>query len=87
MSDCGTGKNSEKVHVEADWVTFRGYGVNTTVVEWNDTASTIGANGKPLGTFGSATVAVDGDHFTARQISFKVKSPTTPLSFTSKSPK
>ncbi|KAH7440755.1 hypothetical protein KP509_03G008900 [Ceratopteris richardii] len=68
----------EKVRVDASWVTFQGMGSGLTVIQWGDMASTIGPDGKELGTFNSASVAVNGDHFTARDISFKNTAPAPP---------
>lgn len=62
----------EKVTVQAPWITFQGAGPRLTEIQWGDTASTKGPNGKPLSTFGSASVAINADHFTARDISFRV---------------
>ncbi|KAH7424415.1 hypothetical protein KP509_11G007800 [Ceratopteris richardii] len=61
----------EKVQVDASWVTFQGAGPRLTEIQWGDTASTKGPDGE-LGTFKSASVAVNGEHFTARDISFRL---------------
>ncbi|KAH7428013.1 hypothetical protein KP509_10G071400 [Ceratopteris richardii] len=41
-------------------------------------ASTKGPDGKELGTFNSASVAINGDHFTARDITFRNTAPPPP---------
>ncbi|KAH7424416.1 hypothetical protein KP509_11G007900 [Ceratopteris richardii] len=67
----------EKVQVDASWVTFQGAGPRLTEIQWGDTASTKGPDGE-LGTFKSASVAINGDHFTARDISFRNTAPPPP---------
>lgn len=54
------------------FITIEGEGADNTIVEWGDTAKTIGPNGKPLGTFNSATFAVNSPYFMAKNITFKV---------------
>ena len=56
----------EKVTVDQDWITFQGDGPRLTEIQWGDTATSAGS------TFKSASVAVNGDHFTAKDISFRV---------------
>ena len=56
----------EKVKVDQDWITFQGDGPRLTEIQWGDTANSAGS------TFKSASVAVNGDHFTAKDISFRV---------------
>ncbi|MCO5595128.1 hypothetical protein L7F22_049166 [Adiantum nelumboides] len=68
----------EKVKVDVPWVTFQGAGPRLTEIQWGDMASTKGPDGKQLSTFGSASVAVNGDHFTARDISFRNTAPPPP---------
>ncbi|KAL0346638.1 UNVERIFIED_CONTAM: putative pectinesterase 53 [Sesamum calycinum] len=50
----------------------QGGGADSTIVEWGDTAQTPGPKGRPLGTFASATFAVDAPYFIAKNITFKV---------------
>jgi hypothetical protein len=56
------------------FVTVEGAGADKTVVQWGDTADTAGAWGRPMGTFGSATFAVNSMFFVAKNITFKVLS-------------
>lgn len=55
------------------FITIEGAGAEKTIVQWGDTAQTPGPNGKPLGTFASATFAVNAPYFIAKNITFKVK--------------
>lgn len=58
------------------FVTLEGAGADKTVVQWGDTADTpAGPAGRPLGTFNSATFAVNAQYFLARNITFKVNKP------------
>jgi pectinesterase len=54
------------------FITIEGAGADKTVVQWGDTAETVGSFGRPLGTFGSATFAVNSAFFVAKNITFKV---------------
>lgn len=54
------------------FVTIQGAGADKTVVQWGDTAQTPGPRGQPLGTYGSATFAVNSPYFIAKNITFKV---------------
>ena len=64
----------EKVHVPArkPFITFQGSGSAKTVITWNARASDRGQSGGILGTFDSASVAIDSDYFVARDITFQV---------------
>jgi len=53
-------------------VTLQGEGSLDTVLEWNDTASNVDLQGNPLMTYHSATVAIEGHGFVARNLTFKV---------------
>jgi pectinesterase len=70
VSVCG----SEKVHVPArkPFITIRGSGSGSTVVTWNARASDRGQSGGILGTYDSASVAIDSDYFVAKAITFQV---------------
>ena len=65
------------------YITIVGGGWNNTIMQWSDTASTVGKNGKKLGTYLSASVAVEAHYFIARNITFQVNLRTT---FTDSSP-
>ncbi|KMT03214.1 hypothetical protein BVRB_8g197630 [Beta vulgaris subsp. vulgaris] len=71
------GTYSEKVYIPPlkAFITIEGEGADNTIVEWGDTAKTIGPNGKPLGTFNSATFAVNSPYFMAKNITFKNTTP------------
>jgi pectinesterase len=64
----------EKVNISPmrAFITIEGAGADKTVVQWGDTAETVGSFGRPLGTFGSATFAVNSAFFVAKNITFKV---------------
>ncbi|XP_057545688.1 probable pectinesterase 53 isoform X2 [Amaranthus tricolor] len=49
----------EKVNIPPlkSFISIIGEGAEKTIVQWGDTAKTVGPNGKPLGTFNSATFA------------------------------
>ncbi|KAJ3704060.1 hypothetical protein LUZ61_007765 [Rhynchospora tenuis] len=71
------GTYTEKVSVTAmrAFVTIQGAGADRTVVQWGDTADTLGPRGQPIGTFNSATFAVNSAFFIARNITFKNTTP------------
>ncbi|KAJ1277076.1 hypothetical protein BS78_05G266200 [Paspalum vaginatum] len=73
------GEYREKLFLNASkpYVTFRSTDpVNhPAVIAWNDTAATPGADGKPVGTVGSTTVAVESDYFVAEGVVFKNDAP------------
>lgn len=54
------------------YITLEGAGAGKTILRWDDTADRIGPNGQPLGTYGSATFAVNANYFVAKNITFKV---------------
>lgn len=65
----------EKVNIPPlkSFITIEGAGADKTIVQWGDTAQTIGAKGQPIGTYGSATFAVNSPYFIAKNITFQVK--------------
>ncbi|ERN10857.1 hypothetical protein AMTR_s00027p00247950 [Amborella trichopoda] len=69
----------EKVNIAATkaYISLEGAGAEKTVIEWDDTADKIGANGQPMGTFASATMAVNSPYFIAKNITFKNTAPVT----------
>ncbi|OQU87513.1 hypothetical protein SORBI_3003G292100 [Sorghum bicolor] len=72
------GTYTEKVSISAmrAFITLEGAGADSTIVQWGDTAdSPTGPKGRPLGTFNSATFAVNAQYFLARNITFKNTSP------------
>ena len=54
------------------YITLEGAGLDNTIIEWDDTAGRLGQSGRPLGTFGSATFAVNSPYFIAKNVTFKV---------------
>ncbi|KAL1808857.1 probable pectinesterase 53 [Daucus carota subsp. sativus] len=60
------------------YITIEGAGADKTIVEWGDTAQTLGPKGQPLGTYGSATFAVNSLYFIAKNITFKNTTPVPP---------
>ncbi|XP_039118984.1 probable pectinesterase 53 [Dioscorea cayenensis subsp. rotundata] len=67
------GTYREKVNISPlrAFITIQGAGADKTVIQWGDTAQTLGANGKPMGTFNSATFAINAPYFIAKNITFK----------------
>ncbi|KAF8377874.1 hypothetical protein HHK36_031262 [Tetracentron sinense] len=74
------GTYREKVEIPATkaYVSLEGEGSDKTIIEWDDTADRLGLNGRPLGTFASATFAVNSPYFIAKNITFKNKAPLPP---------
>ncbi|XP_062102525.1 probable pectinesterase 53 [Humulus lupulus] len=70
----------EKVEIPKTmaYITLEGAGVENTIVEWDDTADRLGESGQPLGTFGSATFAVNSPYFIAKNVTFKNRAPSPP---------
>ncbi|KAL9658993.1 hypothetical protein QQ045_018644 [Rhodiola kirilowii] len=71
------GVYTEKVNIPPmkAFITIEGAGADKTIVQWGDTAQTIGARGQPIGTFKSATFAVNSPYFIAKNITFKNTTP------------
>lgn len=67
----------EKVFVPGTkpYISFIGQRNQTqgVVITWNSKSSDIGSNGQALGTYGSATVAIESDYFCANRITFEVR--------------
>lgn len=55
------------------FITLLGDARDPATITGNDTASVTGRNGNPIGTFQSATVAVDANYFMAINIKFEVR--------------
>ncbi|RLN30149.1 putative pectinesterase 53 [Panicum miliaceum] len=71
----GTYKEKVLVPYTKHFVTFLGDPKSPPVIMWNDTAATHGKDGQPVGTVGSATVAVESDYFLASSIVFRNHAP------------
>ncbi|KAK4486000.1 hypothetical protein RD792_008658 [Penstemon davidsonii] len=80
----GTYKEKIEIPMTMGYVTLEGSGAAKTIIRWDDTADRIGKNGKPLGTYGSATFAVNAPYFIAKNITFKNKAPPPPAGATGK---
>ncbi|XVF88638.1 hypothetical protein PTKIN_Ptkin19aG0066900 [Pterospermum kingtungense] len=74
------GVYTEKVNIPPlkSFITIEGAGADKTVVQWGDSAQTPGPKGQPLGTYGSATFAVNSPYFIAKNITFKNTTPVPP---------
>lgn len=60
------------------YVSLIGGKAGKTIIQWNDTADKKATNGEPMGTFASATFAINAPYFIAKNITFKNKSPAPP---------
>ena len=74
---------NEKIVIPSgkNFITLRGQSAAGTYLQWSDTAYALDKNGQPLGTYASASVAIEANDFIATSISFKVpkKRKTIPL--------
>ncbi|XP_020099220.1 probable pectinesterase 53 [Ananas comosus] len=68
---------AEKVSISPmrAFITIEGAGADKTVIQWGDTADTIGPRGQPIGTYNSASFAVNAPFFLAKNITFKNTTP------------
>ncbi|KAM0837644.1 hypothetical protein ACQ4PT_061477 [Festuca glaucescens] len=75
--DIRPGTYKEKVLVPSTkpFITFLGNTKNPPIITWDDTAGTRVKDGTPVGTMGSASVAVEADYFMASGIVFKNHAP------------
>ncbi|KAG8090318.1 hypothetical protein GUJ93_ZPchr0011g27442 [Zizania palustris] len=75
--DLKPGEYREKLFINSSkpFVTFRSDPMDPAVIVWNDTAATLGKEGKPVGTVGSTTVAIESDYFVASGVVFKNDAP------------
>ncbi|CAL5396935.1 unnamed protein product [Camellia sinensis] len=71
------GVYTEKVNIPSlkSFITIEGAGAEKTIVQWGDTAQTLGPKGQPIGTYASATFAVNSPYFIAKNITFKNTTP------------
>uniref|UniRef100_A0A0E0MI82 Pectinesterase n=1 Tax=Oryza punctata TaxID=4537 RepID=A0A0E0MI82_ORYPU len=63
------------LNLSKPFITFKSDPMNPAVIAWNDTAATRGKDGKPVGTVGSTTVAIESDYFMAHGVVFKNDAP------------
>ncbi|KAL5204509.1 hypothetical protein ABZP36_009380 [Zizania latifolia] len=75
--DLKPGEYREKLFLNSSkpFVTFKSDPMDPAVIIWNDTAATLGKDGKPVGTVGSTTVAIESDYFVASGVVFKNDAP------------
>ncbi|KAF0896420.1 hypothetical protein E2562_024294 [Oryza meyeriana var. granulata] len=75
--DLKPGEYREKIfiNISKPFVTFMSDPLKPAVIAWSDTAATKGKDGKPVGTVGSTTVAVESDYFVASGVVFKNDAP------------
>lgn len=59
------------VQQERRWIKLVGEDAKTTIITYNLNANMIGLEGKPIGTFRTPTVQIDGDGFSAENITFE----------------
>ncbi|KAG9441350.1 hypothetical protein H6P81_017204 [Aristolochia fimbriata] len=64
------------VPVTKSYISFIGEDSSRTVISWNSRASDRNGNGQPVGTFNTATVAIEADFFCAHGITFENTAPT-----------
>ncbi|TVU28311.1 hypothetical protein EJB05_19824, partial [Eragrostis curvula] len=57
------------------FVTLKSDPTNPATIVWNDTATTLGKDNKPLGNVGSSTVTIESDYFIAYNVIFKNDAP------------
>ncbi|KAH9662870.1 Pectinesterase [Citrus sinensis] len=74
----GTYREKVEIPTTMAYITMIGAGADNTVIEWDDTADRMGRSGRPLGTYASATFAVNSPYFIAKNITFKNKAPLPP---------
>jgi len=63
------------LNLSKPFLTFRSDPMSPATIVWNDTAATTGKDGKPVGTVGSTTVAVESDYFSAHGVVFRNDAP------------
>jgi pectinesterase len=61
------------VPITKPFVSLIGMGSGRTVITWNARASDMDRSGHQVGTFYSASVAVEADYFCASHITFEVR--------------
>ncbi|XP_026453438.1 probable pectinesterase 53 [Papaver somniferum] len=66
------------VPITKAFVSIEGENADETIIQWDDTADTNGSDGLPLGTYGSATFAVNAPYFIAKNITFRNVAPLPP---------
>ncbi|CAL5083995.1 unnamed protein product [Urochloa decumbens] len=66
------------VPITKPFVSLIGMGTGRTVITWNARASDIDKSGHQVGTFYSASVAVEADYFCASHITFENSAPAAP---------
>ncbi|OGV60086.1 MAG: hypothetical protein A2X45_25135 [Lentisphaerae bacterium GWF2_50_93] len=67
----GTYKEVVRIPKNKSFVTLLGESAEKTIITFDNTAPKIAPDGKPFGTFRSATAFIDGSNFTADKITFE----------------
>uniref|UniRef100_A0ACD5ZVY0 Uncharacterized protein n=1 Tax=Avena sativa TaxID=4498 RepID=A0ACD5ZVY0_AVESA len=75
--DLKPGEYREKIflNLSKPFVTFKSDPMNPAIIVYSDTAATVGKDGKPVGTVGSTTCAIESDYFVAYGVVFKNDAP------------
>ncbi|KAK8460799.1 hypothetical protein SEVIR_2G394800v4 [Setaria viridis] len=74
----GVYREKVTVPITKPFVSLIGMGTGRTVITWNARASDIDRSGHQVGTFYSASVAVEADYFCASHITFENSAPAAP---------
>ncbi|CAL5061715.1 unnamed protein product [Urochloa decumbens] len=74
----GVYREKVTVPITKPFVSLIGMGTGRTVITWNARASDIDKSGHQVGTFYSASVAVEADYFCASHITFENSAPAAP---------
>ncbi|XP_051207249.1 pectinesterase QRT1 [Lolium perenne] len=74
----GVYREKVTVPITKPFVSLIGMGTGRTVITWNARASDIDPSGHQVGTFLSASVAVEADYFCASHITFENSAPAAP---------
>nr|CAB3454920.1 unnamed protein product [Digitaria exilis] len=74
----GVYREKVTVPITKPFVSLIGMGTGRTVITWNARASDIDKSGHQVGTFYSASVAIEADYFCASHITFENSAPAAP---------
>ncbi|KAF0907247.1 hypothetical protein E2562_015753 [Oryza meyeriana var. granulata] len=74
----GVYREKVTVPITKPFVSLIGMGTGHTVITWHSRASDVDASGHQVGTFYSASVAVEADYFCASHITFENSAPPAP---------
>ncbi|KAH9297712.1 hypothetical protein KI387_029394 [Taxus chinensis] len=76
--NAGIYQEKVSIPITKAFITLEGAGADCTIIQWGDMAGTLGPDGRPLGTYNSATVAINSPYFIAKNITFKNTAPVPP---------